>query len=54
MQSVSLNPSIATFWLSSAASLTLGQSQNGVTGKGLNVGIGKDFLSHCIHMHYQS
>ena len=37
MQSVSQNPLIATFQLSSAASLNLGQSQNGVLGNGLNV-----------------
>ena len=35
MQSVSLNPLIATFQLSCAASLSLGQSQNDVLGKGL-------------------
>ena len=34
MQSVSLNPLIATFQLSSAASLNLGRSQNGVLGNG--------------------
>ena len=34
-QSVSKNPLIATFQLSSAASLNLGQSQNGVLGNGL-------------------
>ena len=37
MQSVSLNPLKATFWLSSAASLTLGWSQNGVLGNGLSL-----------------
>ena len=36
MQSVSQNPLIATFQLSSAASLNLGWSQNGVSGNGLN------------------
>ena len=35
MQSVSQNPLIATFQLSSAASLNLGQSQNGVLGNGI-------------------
>ena len=35
MQSVSQNPLIATFQLSSAVSLNLGQSQNGVLGNGL-------------------
>ena len=35
MQSVCYNPLIATFQLSSAASLNLGQSQNGVLGNGL-------------------
>ena len=35
MQSVSLNPLMATFKLSSAASLNLGWSQNGVLGNGL-------------------
>ena len=35
MQSVSENPSIATFQLSSAASLNLGRSQNGVIGNGI-------------------
>ena len=35
MQSVSQNPLIATFQLSSAASLNLGRSQNGVSGNGL-------------------
>ena len=35
MQSVSSNPVIATFQLSSAASLNLGRSQNGVLGNGL-------------------
>ena len=35
MQSVFLNPEIATFQLSSAASFNLGRSQNGVLGKGL-------------------
>ena len=37
MQSVCQNPSLATFQLSSAASLNLGQSQNGVSGNGLKV-----------------
>ena len=37
MHSVSKNPLIATFQLSSAASSNLGQSQNGVLGNGLNV-----------------
>ena len=37
-QSVSLNPLIATFQLSSAASLNLGWSQNGVLGNGLRGG----------------
>ena len=36
MQSVSLNPVIATFQLSSAASLNLGPSQNSVLGNGLS------------------
>ena len=36
MQSVSENTLIATFQLSSAASLNLGRSQNGVLGNGLN------------------
>ena len=37
MQYISLNPLIATFQLSSAAaSLNLGQSQNGVLGNELN------------------
>ena len=35
MQYVSLNPLIDTFQLSSAASLNLGEFQNGVLGKGL-------------------
>ena len=35
MQSVSYNPLIATFLLSSAASLNLGRSRNGVLGNGL-------------------
>ena len=35
MKFVSQNPSIATFQLSSAASLNLGWSQNGVFGNGL-------------------
>ena len=35
MQSVSENPSKAMFQLSSAASLNLERSQNGVLGKGL-------------------
>ena len=35
MQSVSKNPLIATFQLSSASSLNLGQSQNGILGNGL-------------------
>ena len=35
MQSVSENPLIATFQLSSAASFNLGQSQSGVLGNGL-------------------
>ena len=35
MQSVSQKPLIATFQLSSAASLNLGQSQYGVLGNGL-------------------
>ena len=37
MQSVSLNPLIATFQLSFAVSLNLGQSQNGVLGNGLSI-----------------
>ena len=37
MQSVSENPLIATFQLSSAASLNLGQSQDGVLGNGLTL-----------------
>ena len=36
MQSVSYNPLIATFQLSSAASWNLGQSQNGVIGNVLS------------------
>ena len=36
MQSVSKNPLIATFQLSSAASSNLGQSENGMVGNGLN------------------
>ena len=36
MQSVSRNPLIATFQLSSGASLNLEWSQNGVIGNGLN------------------
>ena len=36
MQSVSENPFIAIFQLSFAASLNLGQSQNGVLGNGLD------------------
>ena len=36
MQSVSKNPLIATFQLSSAASLNMGQSQNVVSWNGLN------------------
>ena len=35
MQSVSLSPLIATFQLSSAALMNLGQSQNSVLGNGL-------------------
>ena len=35
MQSLSYNPVLATFQLSSAASLNLGQSQNEVLGIGL-------------------
>ena len=35
MQSVSKNPLIATFQLSSVASLNLGQTQDGVLGNGL-------------------
>ena len=35
MQSLSENPLIATFQLSSAPSLNLGRSQNGVLGNGL-------------------
>ena len=35
MQGVSQNPSITTFQLSSAASLNLGRSQDGVWGNGL-------------------
>ena len=35
MQSVSKNPLIATFQLSSAASLNSGWSQNGILGNGL-------------------
>ena len=41
MQSVSKNPLLATFQLSSAASLKLGRSQNSVLGNGLSI----DFLS---------
>ena len=37
MQSVSLNPLKTTFHLSSAASLSLGCSQNGVVGNGLTL-----------------
>ena len=37
MQPVSYNPSIAKIQLSSAASLNLGRSQNGILGNGLNV-----------------
>ena len=37
MQSVSKNPLIATFQLSSAASLNLGRSQNGVLGNELTI-----------------
>ena len=36
MQSVSINPLIATFQLSSAAPLNLERSQNGVLGNGLS------------------
>ena len=36
MQSVSYNPIVATFQLSSAGSLNLGPSQNGVLGNGLS------------------
>ena len=36
MQSLSFNPLIATFQLSSAASLNLGRSQNCVLGNGFN------------------
>ena len=36
MESVSLDPLISTFQSSSAASLNLGQSQNGVLGNVLN------------------
>ena len=43
MESVSLNPSIATFQLSSAASLNLRRSRNGVFGNWLNA-IEKKFL----------
>ena len=37
MQSLPYNPLIATFQLSSAASLNLGQSQNSVLGNGLTL-----------------
>ena len=37
MQSVSYNPVIVKFHLSSAASLNLGQSQNGLLGNGLSM-----------------
>ena len=37
MESISENPLIATFQLSSEASLNLGWSQNGILGKGLNM-----------------
>ena len=37
MQSVSKNPLKAAFQLLSVASLNLGQSQNGVSGNGLNI-----------------
>ena len=37
METVSLNPLMATFQLSSAASLNLGWSQNGVLGNGLRL-----------------
>ena len=37
MQTVSLNPLMATFQLSSAASLNLGWSQNGVLGNVLRL-----------------
>ena len=36
IQPVSLNPLIATFQLSSAASLSLGRSQNGLLGDSLS------------------
>ena len=36
MESLSENPLIATFQLSSADSLNLGQSQNGALGNGLS------------------
>ena len=39
MQSVSENHLIATFQLSSAASLNFGRSQNGILGNGLRRGI---------------
>ena len=45
MQFVSLNPSIATFQLSSAASLNLGWSQNGVLGNGLTLYHTTEFLT---------
>ena len=45
MHSVSKNPLIATFQLSSAASSNLGQSQNGVLGNGLNVRLSGAFFS---------
>ena len=45
MQYVSLNPFIATFQWSSAASLNLGRSQNGVLGNGIT-----DKFHHIIHI----
>ena len=39
-----LNPLVATFQLSSAASLNLGRSQNGVLGNGLTQGTEREVL----------
>ena len=52
VQSVSYNPLVTTFQLSSAASLNLGQSQNGVLGNGLSERMVVKALIHAFLMSF--
>ena len=48
MQSVCLNPLIATFQMSSAASLNLGWSQNGGLGNGFEIELRPNEWQYCM------